>query len=351
MKNVKDVLLIVGNGFDINLGLKTKYKDFIDTINVPDGIDEIILTNEPKKEFVRINDSPVCNNRLIMELKNLHNEKDWVDIELELGNLARTNFKTLPQINIKKDFTLSIEHNELTKAEYVELKKQLKAYLVVEDIEFKDKFKSNWVNFKSTGISEYNFNVGGAYHTLRSILCRENIKLTILNFNYTNTIKTILNFFKEGNDVNMRILNNRDKVEELYVHGSINSDIVFGIDESEDIDDEYNYLLKSFDNITLNKNINRILDENDEIIFFGYSLGKTDESYFDDFFKKQCIHNTKEKSQQKMIQIYCYGDSGYHDIYSRLRHLTNKNFNKLNQNNNLIFTQADSFISSNNTKK
>lgn len=344
MAESKNVLLIVGNGFDINLGLKTSYKNFIDTINIPDGSDEISLSVDSPRKFERINESPTCENRLIMELKNLHEQKRWVDIELELGNLARSNFQTLSQIKMDTKFKISIQSNEVTKDQYIELKQKLKDYLTRENNKFEERLKTEWVNYKNNRESLFNFKRGSAYETLRTLLCRDEIKLTVLNFNYTFTIPTIIDFFKKQNDVSMNVLRNVDYVKHIFVHSNINNDIIFGIDESEDIDDEYNYLLKSFDNNILNQNVNNILDENDEIVFFGYSLGKTDESYFDDFFKKQCQHNIKAKTEQKKIHIYHYGYDGYHELYSRLRHLTNKNINKLNQNNNLIFTDCCKLI-------
>ena len=63
---MKHIVLIIGNGFDLDLGLKTSYSDFINT-----GV----LNN-------------YCNNPLIDELLRCHRLQSWIDIEEFLRNQA-----------------------------------------------------------------------------------------------------------------------------------------------------------------------------------------------------------------------------------------------------------------------
>ncbi len=59
-----DTVLIIGNGFDLNLGLKTSYQDFI-TSDI-------------------FNDLLAANSQLCAYLKRQHNLNNWIDIENEL---------------------------------------------------------------------------------------------------------------------------------------------------------------------------------------------------------------------------------------------------------------------------
>lgn len=66
-------ILITGNGFDLNLGLKTSYQDFIisDTFNS-------LLT---------------AKNQLCLYLKNQHGVNNWIDIENELKTYSNSIYK------------------------------------------------------------------------------------------------------------------------------------------------------------------------------------------------------------------------------------------------------------------
>lgn len=75
----KSTLLIVGNGFDLNLGLKTSYANFIES-----------------EQFAKI-----CNsNNFAKYLKNQNSIQRWVDIENEipqyLGPCAKVRGRVPP---------------------------------------------------------------------------------------------------------------------------------------------------------------------------------------------------------------------------------------------------------------
>jgi len=60
---IKNHVVIIGNGFDLNLGRKTSYKDFIQS----DQFKELIQSK----------------NSLCIDLNNQLQERNWVDIEME----------------------------------------------------------------------------------------------------------------------------------------------------------------------------------------------------------------------------------------------------------------------------
>jgi len=127
-------VLIIGNGFDLNLGLKTSYKDFIGS--------EFFTRN--------LEDS---NLPLFKHLEEV-NKTNWIDIEKELESYSKSEVETYA-------FLL----------EYKKLCEELKSY--IKSIELAD------VDQKSH-----------AYRLLENI---KGEQFFILNFNYTNSVEVILN--------------------------------------------------------------------------------------------------------------------------------------------------------------
>jgi len=298
MEMKKNVLLIVGNGFDLNIGLQTSYNHFLSSLDIHS-----------------------LSNNLIHEL-NKRNNTNWVDIENELESCAIDNLREINVINKKANNNEKIY--KLERQEYIELKKLLKYYL-----------KKQHVQNLLLDIDDKS-----SYMILSNLLKRNNINLTVLNFNYTHTIEYL---FKEIEDKFSGIQNhNLTNVSKqiIYVHGKLESDIVFGINDYARVEKEHRYLHKSFDNHTTTININKLLEDNNEIIFYGYSLGNTDASYFNDFFRKICLYNDLDKDEQKRIKFYFYKDSGYIDLFDRLVYLTNCQTAKLRQYNNIQFEET-----------
>jgi hypothetical protein len=84
-----------------------------------------------------------------------------------------------------------------------------------------------------------------------------------------------------------------------------------------------------------------LLEDQKEIIFYGYSLGISDASYFEDFFKKICLPNNKpSKYDQIRLTFYHYKETGYIDLFDRLLDLTNHSTAKLRQYNNINFIDS-----------
>ena len=346
---MKNVLLVVGNGFDLNLGLKTSYKDFINSINLPNNIKLNFDLSEtiPKKINILNTDLiEVSENNLIRELINLHVKNNWVDIEQELGNFARGYFSTQEVIEITSDYKVRAHSNELILKEYVELKQVLKEYLTIQNTKFKDGFNIDY-NDTSGLYAKYNeYENNLAFRELERLFEDNTMNLTVLNFNYTDTVEICAEFIFRMNKLNQNIIQKdfgneyKKKLNQILVHGSINDEIVFGIDDREEIKKEYRYLHKSFDENTTCVNIGKLLEDSEEIVFFGYSLGVTDESYFEDFFHKICLFNRDEKSDQKAITFYYFKKDGYIELFDRLVSLTDKSTAKLRQYNNITFKDS-----------
>ncbi len=99
-------------------------------------------------------------------------------------------------------------------------------------------------------------------------------RINILTFNYTNTIESI---FKDPSYSDYQY-----KID--HIHGSLSFNIVFGVEDTANLQNDHIFLHKSYSPNCNNQGVNLIFNGADNFIFFGYSLGQTDHSYFDDFF-------------------------------------------------------------------
>ena len=296
MTEQKNVLLIVGNGFDLNIGLKTSYKDFLSSIDVN-----------------------TISNNLIYEL-HLRHKSNWVDIEKELEDCALNNLSKIKYENFhvlqNDDRSIKFE-----KDDYIQLKSHLKNYLIKQQ-------NDNSIN---------RYLSQNSYKLFLELCDRKDIYLTILNFNYTNTIKRLIYYLSFNCWDNLE-----SRTNHIYVHGNLDDDIVFGISDDAKINKQHHYLLKSFDIKNNTKvNISKLLNNSDEILFYGYSLGRTDTHYFDDFFKESCVYDDNiEEGMKKKITFYHYKEEGYLDLFDRLFTLTNRNMSKLTHLNNVHFIDS-----------
>jgi len=130
-------IIIVGNGFDLNLGLKTSYKDFIESDYF------IYLTQH--------------DNSLATYLMGKTNLNNWVDIEKEITNYSRQVKDEV--LNVKKDFTA--------------LKKALTSYLKeIQDKEINQESKAFEMikNEIETSDMIYNFNYTNSVFRVAKIL-------------------------------------------------------------------------------------------------------------------------------------------------------------------------------------
>lgn len=141
-------VFIIGNGFDLNLGLKTSYQCFIDSSEFQSRVSE--------------------GNVLFNYLNNVVNVAGWIDVENELINYSNEPFS---------------ETNFLS--EYNELCDCLKQYISSIDLSSIDKQSSAFEMLGSIDLSDdfliINFNyTDSALHILRE-LGHENVQNKILH--------------------------------------------------------------------------------------------------------------------------------------------------------------------------
>lgn len=323
--NPKLVTLVIGNGFDISLGLKTKYSDFIRYVNCELNEDENYF-DETKQIYVH---EKLKQNKLYNYL-NAKNGATWIDIEHELEKNALSHIK---ESNAPIFYTTEAKakvdnYPIIDKENYLEIRKYLKSYLKEIDSKF----------------DAFDIDTYCPANILMTDILRRKLQLQVINFNYTRTFAKIFNFYRQQPNFNFNF-SYKEYFKLHHVHGSVDKDIVFGIDDKTEIRKDYVYLLKSFDRNTSNINFNTILNHSGKIIFFGYSLGLSDASYFEDFFISLCEHNNTEEHLKRELIFYYKGEDDYTNLFYRLKELTGHKTAKLLRYNNVQFIDVDNYHS------
>lgn len=256
---MKHILVILGNGFNLDLGLKTSYKDFWI------AKEEILKTRHYKSGyFSKQNTSPPI--RLYLTKKTYNN---WFDFEESIREYASTTIKREETAEQKTEREKGYEgvYKVANEKFFNLLKTELKKHINSEQKSAKLKENSCAASF------------------LRNI-ANSNDDIQIFSFNYTD-----VNYLakKLGIKKNLNV---------TYIHGCLkNGNIVFGIGD-DSIYKDCGFLLKSEQGVKEQTLINR-LPEFDDIIFFGFGFGFNDMHYFKEHFNAIIKDRVKQK-----IMIY-----------------------------------------------
>lgn len=277
----EDTLLIVGNGFDLSMGFKTSYGDFMQSSYFPD------------KET-----STLCSYLYDQYEENM----GWIDIENELSEYSR--MLTTKKLNAKK-FNTILDIDSL-REEYDELKSALKLYLQEE-------------TKRAFGPSPDN--------PAKRVIDQLPADSKIISFNYTSIIERLtLGKFQDSNG-NL-----------LHIHGSLApyDDIVFGVEDSAKLSKEHVFLYKAHSRHLRVQEFSDWLNSAERIIFYGYSLGDTDRQYFENFFRKLC---SGDNTYTELV-FYYYGQASYDNLIWQLQMLTNHKLTQLQIQNKIEFIDS-----------
>lgn len=277
---------IIGNGFDISLGWNTRYSDF---------------ANSEEWPFKNMSEG------LAGHLNNVKDKEKWFDIEKELLNyaLSTQDLSTTTSGYKRNRYANRIE---LDLQEYLLLVQRLQNYL--------NKEQDNQIKSYSS-----------AARILKAIVKNGRFD-NIFTFNYTN-LNIVADYLHLG------------EIQFNYVHGSlVNNDIIIGIDDNSKINQSYDYLYKTFNKNYISSPINYALQNADEVVFFGHSLGDTDYHYFKKFFLDQSQPTMSEK-QMKRITIFTYDENSRLSILRQLRNMNGGSLEYLYANNDFSIICTD----------
>lgn len=275
---IKNKVFIIGNGFDLDLGWKTRYSDFAESSF---GIFGENYSYADLADFLR---------------RKSQTQK-WFDLEMALQEYASTANDEYKYSDNK------FAHKSDYKV-FEDLTNKLMNYLSEE--------QKKPINTDSV-----------AAKVFRSII-KNGSFTSIYTFNYTN-----LGLIAEQL--------NLDTILFEYVHGSIEKrSAILGVEDKTDLRPGYSFLYKTFNRHYESHHIQYDMAEADEIVFFGHSLGRNDYHYFQQLFRTQSSENL-QRANSKRITIFTYDDASRISILEQLREMNDKNTNLLFSLNDFQF--------------
>mgnify|MGYP002860609530 CR=1 FL=1 len=283
-------VFIIGNGFDLDLGLPTKYSDFAKSKYWPAAPERKKTDGEqPKKDSGIVYYSVISDSSKLEEaIENARSREMWFDLEKELLDYSMQYEPKTPDFT---RFSRESPNEVKSNVDYFnKLRDSLNDYIlevqknqdIIEDCTARDVLKAIVDNgyFESV----YSFN----YTDLNSIARRIGIAQGI---NYT------------------------------HLHGNVlDNSIILGVDETK-LRDGYESFHKSSSRYYRSHSLHNALVEADEIVVFGLSFGSIDYSYFNRFFKQISEEESVTNGKKQYITIFTKNDSSRLSIITSLRNM------------------------------
>lgn len=251
-----NITFLIGNGFDLNLNLNTRYSDFY-------------------KYYMEHNPNDLLSKSI---------EKDcemWSDLEIGLGKFLQSIDETQIPAFLDSKSTLELLLSDYLLIESQKVKITDKKALSKE---FCNKILNFFLDFNALEKEHYK-------HVITTM--KETINYSFITFNYTNLLDDIVELAQKNCDsFGHRLTNNvyfGDTISLPYhIHGRLTGDLILGIDNKEQIlneklknnDQLTNYIIKSSVNNALGEKkiekVKKIIDKSKYVCLFGLSIGDTD---------------------------------------------------------------------------
>lgn len=249
------LLLVLGNGFDLNLGMPTSYRHFL-------------------KYFM--DSSAYDSSDNIIKLKSLINQNydKWSDLELALGEASS-------QFDNADDYIEAVEI--ISQAIYVYLSEVANRFeprldmvkKLFDDLDNFDRYfdlkqQHSWSSFCESSQIDTN-----------------KWEFDIMTFNYTPTFEKIMSLAASDLGGNMSSIKNIE-----HIHMTLNEGLLMGVNDESQIANRYfqssypvkSMIVKPFINREYDDGIDvkcrKMINDADTILLFGVSLGKTDADWW-----------------------------------------------------------------------
>lgn len=287
-----NITYIIGNGFDINLGLKSRYVDFYKDYIKRTAIDGPVIQKfrDEINEFVKQD----CN-------KKDENTIDWQDLEVALGHWTEK---------------LKVEEVEPL---YINIIDSLKDYLKgeYESFDLEAFSRVEFFSYLLDPISEnYNRNqITEIQNFWRGF--SEPDDINIINFNYTTTIEHLSSYTGDRLYIGENTIGHKTYLNSvLHIHQSLNDEeILVGLNDVSQIANKEiykdkhlcNLLIKPRTNVLLGTGVDRdcesIIRKTHLFIIFGTSAGITDKKWWNSICTR-----LQNDSVRLLYFVYCPDD-------------------------------------------
>lgn len=278
-------LFIIGNGFDVDLGLLTKYSDFY-------------------RIWKQNNLWPFADSTsgLGAYLNNRVERENWLDLELALYQYSSaTNGMAVPS----SDGLYPIDSD---KEDFETLLSSLSVYL-------KRIVWEKGVNDKSV-----------AKEVFRKVLDKGDYG--IYSFNYTNLRSIAARLYKGASYYD----DFECEFDYTPVHGTLkDNDIIIGVNSNAQLIEGYDFLRKIDQPTYRPNNLLQELNNAKDLTFFGLSMGAIDYPYFRVLFDGLCS-GIVPNSDKKNVTLFTYDEQSRMQILKQLRALTGTDLQQMMSN-------------------
>lgn len=320
MSEPRKIVLILGNGFDLDLGLETSYKNFWESEFCP-------------KDYP----APLIHHLNERWPKNLNGVK-WYDLENELSAYYHKAYS----LGIKNDivslqersFLLNLPEERFIRGHYKQNESVI-ASLIQKGLIIADSSFGVYCTVPHLkDLQEYHIQRDRkALQLIKERLC-EYLRIAQQKEpkqgSIAGKVLSAVGFDHHNGDfVNIYTFNYTqihsngwsfpsDHIH--YIHGNCQSGkIIVGTGDSLDINEGYDFLQKSFDTNFAPPALVKDLAEADHVIIFGHSIGENDRQYFKAFFKHQTDYS---QAKRKDITIFTRDESSEIEIKRALQRMT-----------------------------
>ena len=259
-----NILFIIGNGFDLRLGLPTGYPDFLDHYKEQNPKHNIEVKTS-KEEFFKF-------------IERVENE-EWKDLEVTLGNFTSHLTDKTQFLEFYRDINLSL-------ADYLSnIEEEANSTFTNEQSE----------HLKQSLLTPYNYLNNREKELFESRIKWNDLEASIISLNYTSFLETLCKGYIEiGKYYNRPDNAYAFRLNQIkHIHRRLTEkSILLGVDNEEQISNEDFRLDEDILDVMIkprgNENIGSLIDrecqdlikEADVIYIFGSSLGETDKTWW-----------------------------------------------------------------------
>ena len=340
-------LYILGNGFDLYIGLKTRYSDYFKNRKISEEFFEKIKSifknsigsynydARTKVYAVFDYDETLLNMQIVQLYKDIEKnlfylyliflkkcDLNWNEVESNILPFIRDTSKIF---KLKMETILgNIEKNEMYK------------YLLIAKVIIKDRKNLNFLDFIMEQLNLFEKDFGNYIGSLelkgesknRLInIFRTTCRKKIINFNYSIFLQDLIDRYKDIAFSEIEIARRIKPIESIVnIHGDFKNPI-FGIDSlnSEEQFQNFTKTSRILNNDTIENFELPKPEKLGTINFFGHSLSKADYSYFQSLFDYYDIYSSNIKLN------FMYSEYDKNDL-TRAKRETHNNVVKLMKN-------------------
>lgn len=261
-----NITFLIGNGFDLSLGMKTKYLDMYD-----DYVNEI--SNNPTIEKFKAD----------MQYDSTHKYENWSDFEMGMARYSS-------QLGSEKELIECIRDFKIFMVTYLKNEEKL-FWKKIEHHEISKKYLEKIYNSLEFFYDGLDINTISTIDEIANSPYGRNYNF--ITFNYTTVfdelIKKSTSYYSKRTVYTYKV--------PIHIHGTLNRDVVLGIDNVEQMETvEFNLskkgkraFVKPFFNDCFDKGrvaaAKKAIEESDLICAFGLSFGDSDKMWIDEIKK------------------------------------------------------------------